>query len=100
MSREAACRRIRLSPDMLRGEFIGLEAAVTSPGLNRVIRGKIIDETRNMIRLEKRGREWLVPKKGSRIRLLTIEGEIEIDGEWILGNPADRVKKRFRRSIR
>lgn len=99
MSRDAAGRRIRPSRSTLRGELIGLEAVVTSPGLDQAIRGKIIDETRNMIRLEKGGKEWMVPKNGSRLCLLTDAGEVEIDGEWILGSPADRVKKRFRRSI-
>ncbi len=87
------------STDLLRQEFIGIDATVIWPGSQKPIRGKIVDETRNMIRLERAGKESAIPKKGSRITLILSKGEVEILGDWIVGSPADRIKKRIRGSI-
>jgi RNase P/RNase MRP subunit p29 len=85
------------SRDLLRQEFIGLNARITSPGIRKSTRGRIIDETRNMIRLETADRELAISKKGSRISLELSDGEVEILGDMILGSPADRIKKKMGR---
>lgn len=90
---------MKLSKELLRQEFIGLEAIISSPAIHSPLRGRIVDETRNMLRLEKGGREWLVGKRGARIRLKLQSGEVQILGDWILGAPEDRIKKRMRRLI-
>jgi len=91
---------MRPSKDMLRREFIGMDARVVSPGLHRPIAGKIVDETRNMICLEARGKQWSVPKKGSVMYLRIGDGEVTVQGDWILGSPEDRIKKRIGRPMR
>lgn len=85
--------------DLLRGEFIGKWGTIRHPGIQGTIRGRVIDESRNMIVLEKEGEELSIPKKGSRITVETTEGNVDILGEWITGRPADRIKKKFRRSM-
>lgn len=91
---------MRPSRDMLRREFIGMDARVVSPGLHRPIAGRIVDETRNMICLEARGKQWSVPKKGSVMYLRIGDGEVTVQGDWILGSPEDRIKKRIGRPMR
>jgi RNase P/RNase MRP subunit p29 len=88
---------MKSSRDLLRQEFIGLNARIISPGIRKPVRGRIVDETRNMIRLETGGRELSISKKGSRIILALSDGEVDVLGDWIIGNPADRIKKKMGR---
>jgi RNase P/RNase MRP subunit p29 len=88
---------MKSSRDLLRQEFIGLSAGIISPGIRKPIKGRIVDETRNMIRLETGGRELSISKKGSRITLALSDGEVEVLGDWILGSPAERIKKKMGR---
>ena len=88
---------MKATEDLLRREFIGLTATISAPGIQGPITGRIFDETRNMMMLEKAGKEWSIPKAGSRI-LLEVGGRtVEVLGDWIIGTPADRMKKKFRR---
>lgn len=75
-------------------ELIGLQVEVvhaTDPSQSHV-RGRVVDETRNTLVLEVRGREKRIPKHGSRFRF-DVEGGVEVDGEDIRFRPEDRVKK-------
>ncbi len=84
---------------LVRGEFIGLEATVRGPGLRNPVTGRVIDETRNMIRLERAGRKWTIPKKGSRIAV-SLDGEaVEISGDLLVGSPEERIKKKIRGGV-
>jgi RNase P/RNase MRP subunit p29 len=87
------------SRDLLRQEFIGLNARIVSPGIRNPVRGRIVDETRNMIHLETAGRVLEISKKGSLITLSLSGGDVEISGDWILGSPADRIKKKMGRLL-
>ena len=88
---------MKSSRDLLRQEFIGLNARIISPGIRKPVAGRIVDETRNMIRVETGGRELSISKKGSRITLAPSDGEVEVLGDWIVGSPADRIKKKMGR---
>ncbi len=88
---------MKATEDLLRREFIGLNATVFAPGIRSPVRGRIFDETRNMMKLEKAGKEWSIPKAGSRILLEVGGHRVEVLGDWIVGTPADRMKKKFRR---
>jgi len=90
---------MKLSKELLRQEFIGLEATISSPAIHSPLQGRIVDETRNMLRLEKGGKEWSVSKRGAQILLRLQSGEVRISGDWVLGSPEDRIKKRIRRLI-
>ena len=81
-----------------RHELIGLEAAVaSSPDPSLVgAGGKVVDETRNTLVLERRGsgRRIRVAKEGARFRLALPGGRFtEIDGSSMAFRPADRVKR-------
>ncbi len=84
----------------VRGEFIGEEMKVVSPGLASPVRGRVIDETRNTFRLRRGEAQTLVCKKGSRIFLRRKESTLEIPGDVLIGNPEDRIKKKIRSRMR
>lgn len=83
--------------NVLRHELIGLEALVVSssdPGLEG-IRGTIVDETRNMLVLEREGKTKAFAKATARLRLTLPGGEVvEIDGSKLVASPEDRIRRR------
>ncbi len=75
-------------------ELIGLQVevlAATDP-TQTSLRGRVVDETRNMLVVEVLGEEKHIPKQGSRFRF-DVEGGFEIEGDEIRFRPEDRVKK-------
>ncbi|MEM2941968.1 MAG: ribonuclease P protein component 1 [Candidatus Bathyarchaeia archaeon] len=86
--------------NIVRHELIGLNAQVLK-SLNRQLvglRGRIVDESRNMLTLRHDSRETVIPKDIVHLRLRLPGGEVaEVDGRTITGRPEDRVKKRLRR---
>lgn len=75
-------------------ELIGLHVEVldaTDPTQEH-LRGRVVDETRNMLVLDVAGEEKWIPKQGSRFRF-DVQGGLEIDGDEIRFRPEDRVKK-------
>lgn len=75
-------------------ELIGLQVEVVSamdPSQAHV-RGRVVDETRNILVVEVQGREKRIPKHGSRFRF-DVQGGLEVEGEEIRFRPEDRVKK-------
>ncbi len=80
-----------------RQEFIGREIEIATPAAESPIRGKVIDETKNMIRIESGGREISFAKREASISVEGLDGEIP--GYLLVGNPEDRIKKRMRRKL-
>src|SRR6058998_2795558 len=75
-------------------ELIGLRVEVvdaTDPSQEHV-RGRVVDETRNMLVVDVQGEEKRIPKHGSRFRF-DVPGGFEVDGDEIRFRPEDRVKK-------
>lgn len=75
-------------------ELIGLRVEVvdaTDP-THEHLRGRVVDETRNMLVLEIQGEEKRIPKHGTRF-LFDIQGGFEVEGDEIRFRPEDRVKK-------
>ena len=56
------------------------------------VRGRIVDETRNMLRIDCGGVEKSVAKEGSRFRFPAVGGAV-VAGDDILYRPEDRIKK-------
>src|SRR2546425_9062489 len=56
------------------------------------VRGRVVDETRNMVVVDGEGEEKPIPKHGSRFRV-EVPGGFEVDGDEIRFRPEDRVKK-------
>ncbi len=87
--------------NIFRHEIIGLNVEITESSHDGLvgIKGKVVDETRNTIRVEVRGgRETLIAKDNAIFQFLTPDGEkVEIDGKILVSRPEDRIKKKFRK---
>lgn len=79
-----------------RHELIGLELEIldsTHPGL-RGIRGRVVDETKNMLKIRVGRKVKSVPKSTVYLRFLLPGGEeVRIEGRRLVGRPEDRVRK-------
>ena len=88
------------SKNLVHHEFIGLKVHVTNAKNKSLdLKGTIIDETKNTIKIEGADNaEKLIPKKGSIFVFEIPNGEkIEIDGNILSIRPEDRIKKRFKK---
>ena len=88
------------SKNLVHHEFIGLKVHVTSVKNKSLdLKGTIIDETKNTIKIEEEDNaEKLIPKKGSIFVFELPNGEkVEIDGNILSIRPEDRIKKRFKK---
>ena len=62
------------------------------------ITGTIIDETRNSLIIQSKGKRKTIIKKVAIFHFNMLDGTIlEIDGKKILGRPEERIKKHIRR---
>ena len=86
--------------NVLRHELIGLTATIShskDPSL-RGIRGEIVDESKNMVILVKKGKKVRVPKSIATFRLKVSGGAIvDVEGSHLVGRPENRLKTRVRR---
>ena len=92
--------RTGVPENILRHELIGLDAKIVhSP--NRSIKGRsglIVNESKNMVTLSRRGRNILVPKNVATFRIKLADGRIvDVDGKRLVGRPENRLKAKVRR---
>ena len=76
-------------------EFTGseLEVIESSHKDYEDVKGKVIDETKNMFVVEGEGKKKMLPKKGNQLKL-TINGRHnELDGNKLTYRPENRIKK-------
>ncbi len=73
-------------------EMIGLEVKVSSPNLKKAIKGKVVDETKNIFVIEKEGREVKVPKRKGVFEFFLGDVTAIIEGENIMYAPQQRLK--------
>lgn len=75
-------------------ELIGLPIIVTgAPDPSLVgLRGVVVDETRNTLRVETPRGERIVPKQGATFTF-EIEGGLVVAGDDLLFRPEDRIKR-------
>ena len=88
------------SKNLVHHEFIGLNVhARSKKNTSLNLKGTIIDETKNTIRIEGMDNsEKTVPKNGTMFVFEIPNGEkIEIDGDILSIRPEDRIKKRFKK---
>ena len=87
--------------NLVRHELIGLAVRIdesTDPTLKGV-RGRVIDETYNTLKIEtKDGKEKVIPKRNC-IFIFTLPNKtkVQVDGKLLVGRPEDRIKKKFAR---
>lgn len=81
--------------DIIRHELIGLEIEVTASKNKSLvgIKGKIVDETKNTLKVRKDSRVLTIMKNAIMFKA-NIDGKnVEIDGSCLTGRPEDRIKK-------
>ncbi|MDD4878586.1 MAG: ribonuclease P protein subunit [Candidatus Nanoarchaeia archaeon] len=81
--------------DIIRHELIGLEIEVTASKNQSLvgIKGKIVDETKNTLRVRANSRVLTIMKNTIMFKANVDGKNIEIDGNCIMGRPEDRIKK-------
>ena len=88
------------SRNLVHHEFIGLNVhARSKKNTSLNLKGTIIDETKNTIKIEGiDSQEKVIPKNGTVFVFEIPNGEkIEIDGNILSIRPEDRIKKRFKK---
>ena len=86
--------------NILRHELIGLNVKIVrSP--NRSILGSsglVVNESKNMLTLSKKGRRVLIPKSVATFRFKLADGRlVDVDGSRLVGRPESRLKIKIRR---
>jgi ribonuclease P protein subunit POP4 len=89
-----------LPENIVRHELIGLEVKIkksTNPS-QIGLKGIVIDETYNMIKIEVKEKEKLI-QKGTSIFIFALPNgkKVEVDGKILIGRPEDRIKKKLPR---
>jgi ribonuclease P protein subunit POP4 len=86
--------------NILRHELIGLKAVIarsSNPFLAGT-RGRIIDETKNTVKLSTRNGVKVIPKGVAVLRLDLPDGSVvEVEGARLVGRPENRMKMRTRK---
>jgi len=77
--------------NLLRGELIGLETEIVESenNANKGIKGKVIDETKNMITIKGK-KTWRLIKKQNMFKF----GKTSIEGRLLVDRPEERIKTR------
>jgi ribonuclease P protein subunit POP4 len=83
--------------NLLLSTFIGLAVEISNSSQRELIglKGTVVDETKNLIVIEKDGgKEVKVPKVSSRFRFTVDNGDaVEVEGKKIAFRPHERPKK-------
>jgi ribonuclease P protein subunit POP4 len=91
---------MKVTPDIIRCEFIGTEAKIAKSKDSSYTgaSGKVIDETRKTFTILREGKRKMVIKDLAVFHFRFSDGTtVEIDGELLAGRPEDRLKKHIRR---
>jgi ribonuclease P protein subunit POP4 len=87
--------------NLVRHELISLPIEIidSKNKKNIGISGRVIDETRNMLVIEKtNGKEAkLVKDQCVFVFVLPDKTKVKVDGKILVGRPEDRIKKKFRK---
>jgi ribonuclease P protein subunit POP4 len=85
--------------NILKHELIGLSVEIVkSCNQNLVgIKGRVVDETRNTLLIEKYdGKEIRVPKDIAVFRFELNDVHVDVIGTLLIGRPEDRLKKKIK----
>ncbi len=91
---------MKITPDIIRYEFIGTAAHVAQSNHSGYLglSGRVIGETRNTFTVESEGATKNIIKESSVFDFTFNDGTIvEIDGKLLVGRPEDRLKKSIKR---
>lgn len=89
---------MRKPKNIMRHELIGLPCEViASQNTSQIgIKGRIVDETMKMI-IIKNGEKKSIQKKDSVFRIDFGQQKADINGNYIIARPEDRIKKKFKK---
>jgi ribonuclease P protein subunit POP4 len=85
--------------NILRHELVGLDVKVNKSSNKQLVglKGRVVDETRNMLIIFNGEERKAVPKDISTFHFSLPNGTIvEVDGKMIVGRPENRVKMRVK----
>lgn len=82
----------------MKGELIGLEIEIVNARNQSLIglRGKIVEETRNMLTIMQENKEKKLIKDQITITTSMNNKKIIIDGALLVGRPEERLKKKVK----
>ena len=86
--------------NLVRHELISLPVKIiksTDP-TQKGLKGKVIDETYNTLKIETKEGEKIIPK-GNCVFIFTLPNKVkvQVDGKLLIGRSEDRIKKKFPR---
>ena len=88
--------------NLVRHELIGLQVKIaeSSERTQKGIRGRVVDETYNTLKIEtKEGKvvreKAIVKQNNVFIFTLPNKVKVQVDGKLLVGRPEDRIKKKF-----
>ena len=86
--------------NILRHELVGLNVKVsqaTNPSI-KGMRGAIVDETKNTLKIRSRRGMLMIPKDIATFRFNLPDGvQVDVDGRRLTGRPEGRLKTRVKR---
>lgn len=91
---------MRTAENLVRHELIGLKVRVagSSNKTNVGLTGKVVDETRNTLVIEKLdGKEVRIAKDSAVFSFEIGSVWVKVDGKLLVGRPEDRIKKKLRK---
>lgn len=80
-------------------ELIGLDVTIIESANRDIVgtHGRIVDESRNVLRIESRGREKVAAKHSNTFEFTLSDGtQVRINGDLLIARPEDRAAKRQR----
>jgi ribonuclease P protein subunit POP4 len=91
---------MKLTPDIIRYEFIGTQAKIAQSLHSDYVglAGRVVGETRNTLTLQNEGKALNVVKEFAVFDFTFDDGTVvDIDGKLLVGRPEDRLKKTIKR---
>ncbi|MCW3995974.1 MAG: ribonuclease P protein component 1 [Candidatus Bathyarchaeota archaeon] len=91
---------MKVTPDIIRYEFIGTEGVVTQSQHQDYVglKGQVIGETKNTFTFQSEGKAKRIIKESAIFNFKFNDGTIvEVDGNLLVGRPEDRLKKTLKR---
>jgi ribonuclease P protein subunit POP4 len=91
---------MRTHENLVRHELMGLKVKVvdSSNKKNVGISGKVVDESRNVIVIEKtNGKEVKLAKEYNVFVFDLGKHKVRVEGKILVGRPEDRIKKKFKK---
>ncbi|MDD5339870.1 MAG: ribonuclease P protein subunit [Candidatus ainarchaeum sp.] len=82
--------------NLLFSTFIGLDVEISNSSQRKLVglKGKVVDETKNLLIIEAHGKDVRVPKVSATFRFTLDDGDkLDVDGSKITFRPHERAKK-------